>query len=197
MCSVGVSTMSHGCATTRTDVLSEVCPKGTLASIARNTRKVISMSTATAHYVSVPLPTNARLRDGSGRSGRLRLVGDLEPGRELDHVAGREPLPERSHAVRRSAVERVHLRLTRRGRLALTGMVAVLIALVAGSMVSMMGPAGATSAVVVEPGMTLTQIAAEQLPELPLSQAITDIQRANSLSTTSIAVGQELVIPGR
>ena len=52
-------------------------------------------------------------------------------------------------------------------------------------------------AVVVEPGMTLSQIAAEQLPELPLDRAMVDIQRANRLSTTDIAVGQELVIPGR
>jgi LysM repeat protein len=65
------------------------------------------------------------------------------------------------------------------------------------SLVSALGPAGASSAVVVGPGMTLTQLASEHLPEVPLSQAVTDIQRANRLSTTDIAVGQELVIPGR
>ena len=60
-----------------------------------------------------------------------------------------------------------------------------------------MDAAGATTAVVVEPGMTLSQVAAEQLPELPLDRAVVDIQRANRLSTTDIAVGQELLIPGR
>ncbi|MFC5040953.1 LysM peptidoglycan-binding domain-containing protein [Ornithinimicrobium kibberense] len=32
---------------------------------------------------------------------------------------------------------------------------------------------------------------------MPLSQAVVDIQRANKLSTTSVAAGQVLVIPGR
>lgn len=89
------------------------------------------------------------------------------------------------------------LRLTRRGRLALTSTAALVVALVVMSMVGLLGAAGATTSVVVEPGMTLSQIAAEELPELPLSQAITDIQRANRLSTTSIAAGQELVIPAQ
>lgn len=87
------------------------------------------------------------------------------------------------------------LRITRRGRLTLTSTVLLVLVLAVASLVNAMGPAGASSAVVVEPGMTLSQIAAEQLPELPLSQAVTDIQRANKLSTTEIAAGQTLVIP--
>lgn len=89
------------------------------------------------------------------------------------------------------------LRITRRGRLALTGTVALVLALALASLLSALSPAGATSAVVVEPGMTLSQIAAEELPDLPLDRAMVDIQRANRLSTTQVAVGQELVIPGR
>jgi hypothetical protein len=91
----------------------------------------------------------------------------------------------------------VSLRITRRGRLALTGTVALVLVLAFASLVSTLAPAGAATAVVVEPGMTLSQIAAEQLPELPLDRAVVDIQRANKLSTTHVAVGQELVIPGR
>ncbi|MGC5583351.1 LysM peptidoglycan-binding domain-containing protein [Ornithinimicrobium sp. W1679] len=89
------------------------------------------------------------------------------------------------------------LRLTRRGRLTLTATAALVLVLAFASLLNAIGPAGASSAVTVEPGMTLSQIAAEQLPEVPLSQAIVDIQRANRLSTTSVAAGQELVIPGR
>lgn len=92
---------------------------------------------------------------------------------------------------------RAGLRITRRGRLAVTSTVAAVLALVIASMVGLLGPAGATASVVVQPGMTLSQIAAEHLPDVPLGQAVTDIQRANSLSTTSVAAGQELVIPGR
>ncbi len=87
------------------------------------------------------------------------------------------------------------LHITRRGRLTLTSTVALVLVIVLTSLVNALGPADASSAVVVQPGMTLSEIAAEQLPELPLSQAVTDIQRANRLSTTDIAVGQELVIP--
>lgn len=89
------------------------------------------------------------------------------------------------------------VRITRRGRLALTGTVALVLVLAFASLVSALGPAGAASAVVVEPGMTLSQIAAEQLPELPLDRAIVDIQRANKPSTAEVAAGQQLVIPGR
>lgn len=89
------------------------------------------------------------------------------------------------------------LRITRRGRLAVTATVALVLVLALASLLSALSPAGAATAVVVEPGMTLSQIAAEQLPELPLDRAMVDIQRANRLSTTDIAVGQELVIPGR
>ena len=89
------------------------------------------------------------------------------------------------------------LRITRRGRLAVTGTVALVLVLALSMVLGSWGPAAATSAMVVEPGMTLSQIAAEQLPGVPLSQAVTDIQRANGLSGSSIAVGQVLVIPGR
>lgn len=89
------------------------------------------------------------------------------------------------------------VRITRRGRLAVTATVALVLVLALASLVSALAPAGATTAVVVQPGMTLSQIAAEQLPQVPLDRAVVDIQRANKLSTTDIAVGQELVIPGR
>lgn len=89
------------------------------------------------------------------------------------------------------------MRITRRGRLALTSSLTLVVALVVASVLGLLGPAGATTSVVVEPGTTLSQIAAEQLPGVPLSQAIVDIQQANKLSTTSVAAGQELVIPSR
>lgn len=89
------------------------------------------------------------------------------------------------------------VRLTRRGRLTLTATAALVLVLAFASLLNAVGPAGASSAVTVEPGMTLSQIAAEHLPDVPLSQAVVDLQRVNRLSTTSVAVGQELVIPGR
>lgn len=138
----------------------------------------MSMSTATIDYPGLAAPAGLRPARLGGRPRHLRLVGAQE------RVAPRR--------ARRGA-----LRITRRGRLAVTTTVATVLALVLASMVGLLGPAGATASVVVEPGMTLSQIAAEQLPDVPLSRAVTDIQRANHLSTTSLAAGQELVIPGR
>ncbi|GAA1181252.1 hypothetical protein GCM10009584_24110 [Ornithinimicrobium humiphilum] len=126
------------------------------------------MSTAAVDFL--PAPSGAAPRRSGGH---LRLVpaGERAP----------RPAP---------------LRITRRGRLALTTAGAALVLLLAlASLLSSLSPAGATSAVVVEPGMTLSQIAAVHLPDRPLDRAIVDIQRANRLSTTDIAVGQELVIP--
>lgn len=117
-----------------------------------------------------PAPTGGPVR------AHLRLVAEGERAPVAGHGA-------------------VHI--TRRGRLAVTGMVTLLLLTAMFSLLSALGPASATSAVVVEPGMTLSQIAADHLPGVPLSQAVSDIQRANKLSTTSIAVGQELLIPGR
>lgn len=128
------------------------------------------MSTATASFISVPLP-----EVGRGWSASTPRVAAASPARTSS------------------------LHLTRRGRLAITTTVALAVAVLAATLfsVGVMGPASAASSVVVEPGTTLSQVAQEHLPGLPLSQAIADIQQANRLSGTSIAVGQELVIPGR
>lgn len=155
------------------------------------------MSTATLEStVAFPAFPTRVVPDGAvrtaprSRPGHLRLVptgGRLVAGDGLHGAATR--------SVRRPAG--MALRITRRGRLALTSTATLVVALVLLSLMGLVGPAGATGSVVVQPGMTLSQIASEQLPDLPLSQAVTDIQRANKLSTSSIAVGQELVIPGR
>lgn len=131
------------------------------------------------------VPTGAR-----GSSAATGETAVPAPGRTVASTA-----PSRASVARRAAA--APLRITRRGRLALTSTATLVVALVLLSLMGVIGPAGASSSVVVQPGMTLSQIAAQQLPDLPLSQAVTDIQRANKLSTTSIAAGQELVIPGR
>ncbi|WP_298885657.1 LysM peptidoglycan-binding domain-containing protein [uncultured Serinicoccus sp.] len=141
------------------------------------------MSTAIAHDILSPLPGPRPVADvAPRRPTHLRLVGEDD----------RRP----SRAVRRR-LRAGRLHLTRRGRLAVTATTGLVLAAVIWSMVGLLGPAGASTSVTVERGETLSQIASEQLPELPLSRAVTAIQRANSLSTTSIAAGQELVIPGR
>lgn len=130
------------------------------------------MSTATADLYPV--------------SGAVAPWAVSRPGGHLRLVSADERRPE----VR-------PIRLTRRGRLTLTATAALVLVLAFASLFNAIGPAGASSAVTVEPGTTLSEIAAEHRPDVPLSQAVVDIQRANKLSTTSVAAGQVLVIPGR
>ncbi|WP_161965089.1 LysM peptidoglycan-binding domain-containing protein [Ornithinimicrobium cerasi] len=125
------------------------------------------------------------------------VVEYYRPQVSVGAAVGRQRLRVVGEEERAPARALADLHLTRRGRLALTGTVALVLVLALLSLVGALGPAGASSAVVVQPGMTLSHIAVTHLPDVPLSQAVSDIQRANRLSTTSIAVGQELLIPGR
>lgn len=87
------------------------------------------------------------------------------------------------------------VRITRRGRLALLGL-----ALAIAATVGLMGMRGAGAVeplrtVTVPAGQTLSEIAAAELPELPISQGILAIQLANQMSTAQVSAGQQLVIP--
>ena len=87
------------------------------------------------------------------------------------------------------------LRVTRRGWLLLAALVFV----IAGAL-GVFGQQGAGAAaplpvVTVESGQTLSEIAAVQLPGLPLDVAVTRLRVANNLPTADLAVGQRLVVP--
>jgi len=85
------------------------------------------------------------------------------------------------------------LRLTRRGRLAMTTTVAV--ASVAGAGLALAGPAAAPQEVTVEPGQTLGSIARAEMSGVPTGEAVTQLQLANGLSSTHVHAGQTLTIP--
>lgn len=91
------------------------------------------------------------------------------------------------------------LRLNRRGRLALTLLVAFTVAAFALVLFSG-GEAGSVMpaidhATTVSAGQTLSEIAARQLPQLPVSDGVARIQLANNLSTLDVHAGQTLLIP--
>ncbi|MBW8173617.1 LysM peptidoglycan-binding domain-containing protein [Ornithinimicrobium sp. Arc0846-15] len=88
------------------------------------------------------------------------------------------------------------MRLTRRGRLSITIASTVSAVVLAAGLVMSGGAANATAEeVVVQPGQTLSQIAAAELPDTRLDMAIVDIQLANNMSTDQVTAGQTLMIP--
>jgi hypothetical protein len=87
------------------------------------------------------------------------------------------------------------VRITRRGRLALLGLVLAIAATVA-----LMGMGGAGAAeplptITVAPGQTLSEVALAELPQMSISEGILAIQIANQMSTAQVSAGQQLVIP--
>jgi hypothetical protein len=92
------------------------------------------------------------------------------------------------------------VRLTRFGRLAITMTVVAAAAALAVVLLSGGGasaPALGDHATTVQPGQTLSEVAAEQLPGLPVRDAVAQIQLANNLASAHVHAGQTLVIPAR
>ena len=88
------------------------------------------------------------------------------------------------------------LRLTRAGRLAVTMTVVVAAVVVAISLLS--GGASATvidHSTTVQAGQTLSEVAATQLPQLLVNEAVARIQVANDLAGSNVHAGQTLLIP--
>ena len=88
------------------------------------------------------------------------------------------------------------LRLTRAGRLAIT--LTVLLAAVVTSIALLSGGASAMAidhSTTVQSGQTLSEVAAQQLPALPVADAVARIQVANDLTSSEVYAGQTLLIP--
>lgn len=136
------------------------------------------------------------LRAPRGGRGHLRLVG---PGQLADtgKAVTAPDLPPLC-LVREPVAAPARMRITRRGRLAVTGTVTLLLALGLAAIVGSVLPAGASTVetVVVQPGQTLSQVAATELPGMPLDAAIVQIQLANEMNTLQVQAGQTLEIPG-
>lgn len=106
-------------------------------------------------------------------------------------------LPPFTEAPRPNRPSRRRLRITRRGRLLLTllgfGAVSLLALVVAARLAAPLPiPEHVT---VIRPGETLSHIALEEMPRLPMEVAVARIQAANSLNSPALVEGQSLVIP--
>lgn len=88
-------------------------------------------------------------------------------------------------------------RLTRRGRLLITVVVsAAVLALAVSLATSVMAVAPEIDhATTVFAGQTLSEVAAAQLPGLPINDAVARIQLANGLNSSHVQAGQSLLIP--
>jgi hypothetical protein len=91
------------------------------------------------------------------------------------------------------------LRLTRAGRLAITLAVTALV--LGATLLAVVTTAGATPtpradhAVTVVEGQTLSEVAARELPGVPVAEAVAQLQLANNLPSAQVHAGQVLVVP--
>jgi hypothetical protein len=153
-------------------------------------------------HPAIPVQPTASMEDHMSAAAAwdpAPLPSGLPTGRPGGRPGGR---PEgRPHLVLvptgPEVVAAPRLRLTRAGRLALT--VTALVATLALAVLLLAGGAPAAPVVdhatTVRQGQTLSEVAAEQLPQLPVAEAVARIQVANSLSSTQVHAGQSLLIP--
>jgi predicted Zn-dependent protease len=89
------------------------------------------------------------------------------------------------------------IRFTRRGRLVITMMATVAMAAVALALASSVDAAAPQidHATTVLAGQTLSEVAATQLPSLPIRDAVARIQLLNGLNSSQVQAGQSLLIP--
>ena len=88
------------------------------------------------------------------------------------------------------------LRTTRRGRLVRTGLAVALALVLTWTVVGAVAAgAAAPHLVTVTRGQTLSEIAAQLRPDLPVREGVAAIQLANGLSSSDIHAGQVLTVP--
>ena len=111
---------------------------------------------------------------------------EVRPGRPALHL-----VPSGRAAVARPAVK-----VTRFGRLLISASTVAVFTLLAVTLLGV-GAAGASidHRITVRAGQTLSQVAATELPQLPVSEGVAQIQLANDLNTSQVHAGQELAIP--
>lgn len=88
------------------------------------------------------------------------------------------------------------VRISRFGRLMLTVSAVVVLTVLAVTLLGLRA-AGASidHTVTVRPGQTLTEVAAVELPELPVPEGVAQIQLANDMNSSHVHAGQQLAIP--
>jgi hypothetical protein len=141
------------------------------------------------------------MEDTMSAVARDLALAALPAGRPSLHLvpAGRPSLhlvPSAPPASRLSGPDRP-MRISRFGRLLVTATVTCVIVVLATGMLGggAAGPPAIDHAVTVGPAQTLSDIAAAELPRLPLPEGVARLQLANRMSTSEVHAGQQLLIP--
>lgn len=134
-----------------------------------------------AGAIGVLTPGPARTPSRTARD-HLRLVGADERGR-----------PERPVWQPADSA----MRFTRRGRLVITLAATALVVVLAMLLAATVDAAAPEidHATTVLAGQTLSELAAVQLPSLPIPDAVARIQLVNGLNSSQVHAGQSLLIP--
>ena len=111
---------------------------------------------------------------------------EVRPGRPVLHLV----------TSGRDAVARPAVRATRFGRLLITASTVAVVTLLAVTILGV-GSVGVSidHRITVGTGQTLSQVAAAEMPQLPVTEGVAQIQLANDLNTSQVHAGQELAIP--
>ncbi len=117
--------------------------------------------------------------------GHRRHPGTTRPGRpHLVLVPTGEAVPSRSG-----------LRVTRAGRLVLTLGVLVAAAALTTALLSGGGGPVIDHSVTVAPGQTLSEVAAVELPDVPVAEGVARLQLVNDLPSAQVSAGEDILIP--
>ncbi len=133
------------------------------------------------------------------------MTMEMRPAGRRDLATARVARTPRAQArvvrtgVRPSSGRPGTLRLTARGRMArrvlVLGLALLVVVLLAWQAVGAGAGALGVQRVEVAPGQTLSHVAVEHLPTVPVDRAVLMLQEANDLGTSQVQAGQELVIP--
>lgn len=110
--------------------------------------------------------------------------------------------PARCHPTRAAAARRYPIRLTRRGRLVLVGLLAA-VAIVGSMFLGGVSLAGSRAAhppvryVTVMPGQTLWAIAGEVAPQADRRDTVARILELNAMPSSALQAGQRIAVPVR
>ncbi|MFC7594988.1 LysM peptidoglycan-binding domain-containing protein [Terrabacter sp. GCM10028922] len=152
------------------------------------------MSAIVLEAVRQPHPREAMRPRPAGRPNLVSLPTGREAVRAIGKAGDRWAVREAGAA----GSAQPPVRLTRFGRLVVALLVAVVVSVLAVGLAGQIASAsGEPRVVTVESGQTLSGIAARELPGLPISDGVVELQIANALSTTQIHTGQRIVIPTR